>query len=437
MSEPFCLHVDNIPLGLVCNITWQADTLPRGQACGGERLSRQAMARYARLRGCDSLVLARERFGIVQRASMRHGSVGNGTHVPARRVKNLSLAVLATRHFGEGVAVLCLPTSEGPLYWVWAAKANVLSARSDVLVSARGKALKLAQSIGSSLGLANPKILGEDESLALLRDLAGRAAREKAGDAALLPLEPVSFGRVVLVSLMGLLSAALLIGGQTMWEWWETRARTTLLSQTREELAKKREDIRRNPEKYFDISWQKKPSAAPFVLAVVPGMLAYPLSGNGWVLQELTGTARDLFARWKALSSSLLLFPPGGAVNDVKNPGVATQTLPRSLALPKGSLTKEDLLDEGTARRILAELATRFGLRLKLSFKKPESLMVGETRVEAPWVKARVRLTAIPDYVVSDYQALAGAVDLPGLSIQSITWDGRSWSMEGELVVRR
>ena len=62
--------------------------------------------------------------------------------------------------------------------------------------------------------------------------------------------------------------------------------------------------------------------------------------------------------------------------------------------------------------------------------------MVGETRVEAPWVKARVRLQAIPDYVVSDYQALAGAVDLQGLSVQSISWDGRSWSMEAELVVR-
>ena len=333
--------------------------------------------------------------------------------------------------------MLCLPTSEGLLYWVWAAKANVLSARGDVLVSARGKALKLAQSIAASLGLTGPRVFDEDESLALLRELARAATREKAGEAALLPLEPVSLGRIVLVSLMGLWAAALLIGGQTMWEWWETRARTTLLSQTREELAKKREDIKRNPEKYFDISWQKRPSASSFVLAVVPGMLAYPLSGNGWVLQELAGTEKGLSARWKAHSSALLLFPPGDAVNDVKNPGVATQTLPRSLALPKGSLTKEDLLDEGTARRILAELATRFGLRLKLSFKKPESLMVGETRVEAPWVKARVRLTAIPDYVVSDYQALAGAVDLPGLSIQSITWDGRSWSMEGELVVRR
>ena len=238
MSEPFCLHVDNIPLGLVCNITWQADTLPRGQACGGERLSRQAMARYARLRGCDSLVLARERFGILQRAGMRHGSVGNGTLTPARHGKRLSLAVLAQRHLAKGVAVLCLPTSEGLLYWVWAAKDNVLSARGDVLVSARGKALKLAQSIAASLGLTGPRVFDEDESLALLRELARAATREKAGEAALLPLEPVSLGRIVLVSLMGLLAAALLIGGQTMWEWWETRARTTLLSQTREELAK-------------------------------------------------------------------------------------------------------------------------------------------------------------------------------------------------------
>lgn len=433
MSEPVCLHVDDIPMGLVCNLLWQADSL----AGEGDKLSRQAMARYARLKGCDSLVLARERFGILKRASMRHVSVGNGTLTPARRGKKLSLAVLAQRHLAKGVAVLCLPTSEGLLYWVWAARANVLSARGDVLVSARGKALKLAQSIAASLGLTGPRVFDEDESLALLRELARAAIREKAGEAALLPLEPVSLGRIVLVSLMGLLAAALLIGGQTMWEWWETRARTTLLSQTREELAKKREDIKRNPEKYFDISWQKRPSASSFVLAVVPGMLAYPLSGNGWVLQELAGTEKGLSARWKAHSSALLLFPPGDAVNDVKNPGVATQTLPRSLALPKGSLTKEDLLDEGTARRILAELATRFGLRLKVSFKKPESLMVGETRVEAPWVKARVRLTAIPDYVVSDYQALAGAVDLPGLSIQSITWDGRSWSMEGELVIRR
>ena len=419
MSEPVCLHVNDIPMGLVCNLLWQADSL----AGGGDKLSRQAMARYARLKGCDSLVLARERFGILQRAGMRHVSVGNGTLTPARRGKKLSLAVLAQRHLAKGVAVLCLPTSEGLLYWVWAAKANVLSARGDVLVSARGKALKLAQSIAASLGLTG--------------QLARAAIREKAGEAALLPLEPVSLGRIVLVSLMGLLAAALLIGGQTMWEWWETRARTTLLSQTREELAKKYQDIKRNPEKYFDISWQKRPSASSFVLAVVPGMLAYPLSGNGWVLQELAGTEKGLSARWKAHSSALLLFPPGDAVNDVKNPGVASQTLPRSLALPKGSLTKEDLLDEGTARRILAEIATRFGLRLKVSFKKPESLMVGETRVEAPWVKARVRLQAIPDYVVSDYQALAGAVDLQGLHLQSIAWDGRSWSMEAELVVRR
>ena len=433
MSEPFCLHVDDIPLGLVCNITWQADSL----AGTGERLSRQAMARHARLKRCDSLVLVSERFGILDSASMRHVSAGYGTQGSARRGKRLSLAVLATRHLGEGVAVLALPTSEGLLYWVWGARANVLSARGDCITSARGKALKLAQSIAASLGLTGPRVFDEDESLALLRELARAATREKAGEAALLPLEPVSLGRIVLVSLMGLLSAALLIGGQTMWEWWETRARTTLLSQTREELAKKYQDIKRNPEKYFDISWQKRPSASSFVLAVVPGMLAYPLSGNGWVLQELAGTEKGLSARWKAHSSALLLFPPGDAVNDVKNPGVASQTLPRSLALPKGSLTKEDLLDEGTARRILAELATRFGLRLKVSFKKPESLMVGETRVEAPWVKARVRLQAIPDYVVSDYQALAGAVDLQGLSVQSISWDGRSWSMEAELVVRR
>ena len=234
MSEPVCLHVDDIPMGLVCNLLWQADSL----AGGGDKLSRQAMARHARLHGCDSLVLARERFGILKRASMRHVSVGNGTLTPARRGKKLSLAVLAQRHLAEGVAVLCLPTSHGPLYWVWAARANVLSARGDVLVSARGKALKLAQSIAASLGLTGPRVFDEDESLALLRELARAATREKAGEAALLPLEPVSLGRIVLVSLMGLLSAALLIGGQTMWEWWETRARTTLLSQTREELAK-------------------------------------------------------------------------------------------------------------------------------------------------------------------------------------------------------
>ena len=434
MSEQtLCLHVDDAPLGLVCNITWAADTLAGTQT----KISRQAMAQRARVGGCDRLVLAKERFGFLDHKRMRHVTLGKATRGPARRGKCLSLAALAANALDDGVAVLCLSQDEGSLYWVWASRAKTLSARADRVLSSREEALELAESIAQGLGLADPMVLGPDESLAFLRDLAGRAARERVGEAAILPLEPVSPGRVILIVLVALVAAGLLAGGQTMWEWWETRARTTLLSQTREELAKRRADIQRNPEKYFDISWQKKPSAASFVLAVVQGMLAHPLAGNGWALQELTGTAQTLSARWKALSAAILLYPPGEAVNDLKKPGYATQTTPQRFTLPKGAITRENLLPEGEARRILAEIATRFGLRLRLSFEKPEFVMVGETRVEAPWVRGTVRLAAIPDYVVNDYPSFARAVDMPGLAFKAISWDGRSWSVEGSLVVRR
>ncbi len=428
-----CLRLANVPLGLVCNLLWLADTVPGSS----QKLSRQAMAKRARLEGCDRLVLAKDRFACLKLARIRDLALTSPSLEASGRCrgKRLSLAVLALRVQEEGVLVLTLQAEDGPLYWVWAAHKGTISAQGDRVFRSFDRALALARGIARGLGLEEPRVRDARES----HDFLVQCARlgQKAGDAAIVPLEPVSPGRVVLLFLLCLAAAGLLIGGQTMWEWWETRARTSLLSQTRGELAKKRADIARHPEKYFDTSWQREPSAATFVRAVLPDMLLFPLVGNGWTLHSLTGTATGLSARWKALPSTILLYPPEGAVNEEKNPGFATQSIPRRALLGKGSLAREDLLDMDMARRLLGEIATRLGLRLRISVKKPEFVMVGETRVEAPWVKARVSLEGIPDYAVSDYQALAHALDIRGLSLKSVTWEGRVWKMAATLVVKR
>lgn len=341
------------------------------------------------------------------------------------------------------VCILTLPVrGASPLYWVWAARGNCLSARADRVFGQLAHARLLASSIAESLGAPGVRTYDAHTSCALLAYCVRRADRSAVRSAQLLPLEPVSPARLVLAGMGILLAAALLIGGQTMWEWWETRARTTLLSQTRGELAKKRADIVRNPCKYFDISWQTKPEASLFVREVVPDMLAFPLAGNGWMLTELTGTAASLTARWKALPASILLYPPGGAVNEDKHPEYARQTVTRKKGLLRQAANTrktamQDLLAEHELRRLLAELATRFSLRLRLRFARPEAIMVGETRVEAPWVKGSVALEAMPDALVHDAPALARVLDIPGLALTSITWDGRQWKAAGDMVVLR
>lgn len=480
---------------LVCNLLWEAGTLVSGAGSAlrldvpwqeSVPVSRQAMARRARALGCDRLVLTGSRFGMLSLACMRTvpcaaQAANLGSRPPA---KPLSLAVLALRELSDtpaagktpgrtaadsaartahsqadsvqvrGGGVVCvftLPVQQGgrcsELYWVWAARGRVLSAQADRIFADRESARALADAIAESLGAGVVRWYGASESLCHVAEWVRRAGREEVRAASLLPLEPVSPARLVLAAVSILLTAALLAGGQTLWEWWETRARTTLLSQTRGELAKRKADIERNPCRYFDISWQTRPGAAGFVREIIPDMLAFPLAGNGWMLSELEGRADSLQARWKALPASILLYPPKGAVNEDAHPEYARQTVARNTARASGTrnparaqapaIGMDELLRERDLRRLLAELITRFSLRLRLRFSRPEAIMVGETRVEAPWVKGSVSLEVMPDYLVHDYEALARVLDIPGLALSAISWDGRHWKATGDVYVLR
>ena len=66
-----------------------------------------------------------------------------------------------------------------------------------------------------------------------------------------------------------------------------------------------------------------------------------------------------------------------------------------------------------------------------------ETLTIGEETIAAPWINGTLTLDHLADYMVSDWPALASALDLPGVSLTAIAWDGRSWTCTGQVSVRR
>ena len=410
-----------------------------GTGAGFGRAAQVARARALRVRAtgipCDRLVLSRGRFGLLRRSSL-----------PSRPLRPLSLAALCARVQPTGLLVLALRDADtGRLhYWVWAARRGCLSARADRSFATREEALAFAASLRESLGLNDTdetEVCSEQESLDLVTGILNTADRETLRSCAPVPLEPLSLTRLLGASLALLAALGLLLGGSTLWEWWQNREAFHLRSQSRSELVRQKRAVLAHPETHFVAAWKKAPAAADFVKAVLPAMLDFPMAGNGWTLASLTGrqtgTRALLEARWQALPQASLLHPPAGAVLEARNPEYAQQSLPLAQALPMNALQRADLPARDELEQQLSERTRRFGLRLQLAFKKVETLTLGEEQIQAPWINGTVTLSHLSDYMVSDWQALAEALDLPGLSLTTLAWDGRSWSCTGQVSVRR
>ncbi len=421
-----------VPMGkyrLVANVLWSGVVSEFGTL-----YSRAELARAARARGHDALVLARLRAG-----SLPVPHFGQRGLFGANARRNcLSLAVLLTGVLSRGVLVLRLKDQDNvPFWWVWAARSGVVSSLADSCHANLDEARELAAAIGKSLGVGVPRVLEEADSLILVERAFAKASRDIRREAALLPLEPLSTGRLVAAGTIIVLFAGLLVGGKTLVQTWEARARNAILFETKAELERKAAHVRSHPEAYFDISWQKRLEAGRAAAILLPAMLEHPMAGNGWQLVHLSANGKTLAARWKALPAASLLVLPEGAQTDAKNPEEALRSSPLSLPESDTALAKEDLLARDDVGVRLAEIARRLGTGVKLSFKKPESLVVGETRVEAPWVEGTAQLRHVPDFAVSDWTALAGALEMPGLFVKTISWDGRHWGMALDVVARK
>ena len=430
---------------LLLHLVWQAGTDEDGdldalldETGTGAGAGRAAQAARARASGipCNRLVSSRGRFGMLHLSAL-----------PSRPLRPLSLAALLARVQPTGLAVLALRDADTRClhYWVWAARRGCLSARADRSFASQDEALAFASSLQESLGLDEALVCSEQESLALVADMLDSADREVLRSCQPVPLEPLSLSRILAMGTGLVLALGLLLGGSTLWEWWQNREAFHLRSQSRSELVRQKREVLAHPEQHFVAAWAKAPAAADLVRGVLPAMLDFPMAGNGWALVELTGRHTSsgaqsgalLDARWHALPQASLLHPPAGAVLERKNPEYAQQSLPLSVPLPLNATPLSRLPDRDELQQQLSELSRRFGLRLRLAFKKVETLTIGEETIAAPWINGTLTLDHLADYMVSDWPALASALELPGVSLTAIAWDGRSWTCTGQVSVRR
>ena len=414
----------------------ESDAAPEEAEDSAERRGgfRQPYEQERTSAGClyDSGIIIEDRAGFVRLKALPHG---------AGPVCSLAALLLETK--SQGIEVWELPPSytkrRSPCWWVWAARLGRLSARADKVFDSLEEAMHLADDLKESLGLEEIGIVyaaGVKEELAALDALPAKTFAK----AKLHPLRLLSSWPVRLAFLAALLAAVLAIAYAAAPQMFPFQAGKPAKSAQQLQADKKAADIRAHPERFFPSAWLKAPAPKDSLLHMMPGILETPLAANGWTLEELTATGREIATSWKASGAASMLLPPKGAAWSAGKAASATSVHPLSDLKREAPRKWQDIAAKEEITPVLAELAARFNLKMQISWKKAQTMRVGEETVSCPWIVGRLTYSQVPGSIFADFAsfalALADQRTAKSLVLSSISWKNGQWTITGEIYAK-
>ena len=140
-------------------------------------------------------------------------------------------------------------------------------------------------------------------------------------------------------------------------------------------------------------------------------------------------------AAWEQTPLSDYMYLPFNATLDSKNPkrAFSTRQLP---PFPDGQRTLSELLTQEEAQRRLFAFTQRFRLHLKkLSFDKRERNSIERIELVCPWVKGAWEITDVPAFLITDYENLGAALNIPGLIVTELSYQ-KHWTVRGEFYAK-
>ena len=321
-------------------------------------------------------------------------------------------------------------------WWVIGIRKGMISAQSDRYFDELAQANALAVSLQESLGVSQLDSFTLDKSISVLSEHLGVLKQKRFGDsAALTPLRET--GKIKL--LKAAIGAGVLVffwwAGSAVLEYKATRdamEQARILTQNKEKRAR---ELAANPERYFSNGWMKAPLPSSFFRQSVPEMFHFPLAANGWRLAGLSCSGNALTAAWEQTPLSDYMYLPFNATLDSKNPkrAFSTRQLP---PFPDGQRTLSELLTQEEAQRRLFAFTQRFRLHLKkLSFDKRERNSIERIELVCPWGKGAWEITDVPAFLITDYENLGAALNIPGLIVTELSYQ-KHWTVRGEFYAK-
>ncbi len=361
--------------------------------------------------------------------------------VHGQKGRLFALAPLLVRPEESSVSVYKLMDADSlrPFWWVMAFHNGTLSARSDRDFEKEEDALLFAESLQSTLGVEELERFDEEESQSIIRealDTADKALRKRLPAHLSRDVTPI---RVMAMVAGVALFVGLLFGGNAVWEYQKRQERLASEMSHKARQEQQVRDVLDNPEKHFPALWMTAPSAGDFINAVVPELLRQPLAANGWRMKQASCNGKSIRLHWEATPFAEYGQLPFNAVLDA-DPASARSTvsMPNTSTVHDTAVkrTQDSLLPSEQAVRALYAFTRRFELRQKVSFRKRLERTIAKQKVACPWISANVELTGLPSYLLVDHQALAKALDVPGLVLSELSYANGKWNLKGELYAR-
>lgn len=202
----------------------------------------------------------------------------------------------------------------------------------------------------------------------------------------------------------------------------------------------RQKDLKERPEAFFDMAWQKAPTATDMARQCLPALMDLPLASNGWDLGKAVCSGRELALEWQHAAGGDFIHLPDNGKLDGKDSRIAHSTRPlpplaRHARRPDGPGTDHAMLvRQDVASGLLSQIAQDTGTKLELRFAAQARKTIDKVAVTAPWHVGSWSLGSIPDLLMGEGEGglFAMLAEVPGLTIESIDYDG-SWSVKGKL----
>jgi len=228
------------------------------------------------------------------------------------------------------------------------------------------------------------------------------------------------------------------IAGVALNAWFEKQAERESAEAAR--IARLDAEQRKNyllehPETQFPQPWFDEPLASAQATVCLTHMLALPLVVNGWLIGDADCVKKSLSVTWEHQPQADFLQLPFNGTLKTPQQAVSRHSLPE-LVTPRKSQKFPNLLTQLVASQYLYQLTQDVGGKLRLMFQPPERKTVQKIEVLAPWNKGEWELSLVPGSVIRNEEFWNSLSDIPGLTLEKVSYKHELWSMQGRIYAK-
>lgn len=326
-----------------------------------------------------------------------------------------------------------------PVVW-WVAGINAGDKDNEGMIAADGDAVFETEQEARhhlearlrNLFEANQKLVfcpTPEESLAFLRPLLSPDARLES-----LYVDLRKRRKTIRILVGAGLFAGALLGGINFYQAWQEQTVQELAVRTFQSKEAHHRRIRSHPERHFTKTWLDAPSPERMAGVCLKVLLDAPLAANGWFAEVLTCQGKSLNVQWGHRPGADYLHPPHPDATFGKTP--RTMTSRSALSIPTRKREDVPLLPRMEIERRLYQLTQMVSAKITPRWQPPETKIVEEVEVTAPWRRGTWELKDIPAIAILDAVLFNELGKLPGLTIERISRDKSKWTITGDIYAK-